>query len=227
MADPGKSHQAGSTKAKPLNILEWRVLKVLARPSSGGWLPKFRPAGEKDVNVYPGGERMVLAARRACMAIADRGWADKDSQGWYRLNDKGKESARTIAEPEWTPPKPKAMDRPDWILLTALAKKSRPRQGQFHYWVKPADVEAEGSEQLMLLVRHGYAEARCEGGGRIVSGDSAVEAPHVYRIARAKRQFRASDAGLAALKEYWAISRGNWRDRAARLAEKEGNPDGH
>lgn len=190
-----------------LTLIEWKVLKYLLRPhtaGNNGTLPSFTLNARGVYMSYS--ENLTADAKAALRSIAARGWTDVDGYGNNRVNAAGRAAFDAHPEkPIWTPPAPPKLQDRDFDVLGSLDYLRRREPG----WGTPLDCGGTNgshhSASLVKLTRHGYAAARQRNNGRTdgVSGAAIIPEPHIFHKSKGSREFRITEAGIAALKG-WA-----------------------
>ena len=194
-----------STVDKKLTLIEWKMLKYLLTPFRAGGgpaLPSFK-IGPRDVYLHPG-DNVTADAKAALRSIALRGWTDTDSYVNHRANEKGRAALSAHPDkPMWSPPAPPKLHERDFEVLGSLEGMVRCCGT---VWGTPllcgGGSGSYHSASLVKLVQHGYASCRQRHGTVETTGAGIVSEPHIFRKSKGSREFKITDAGIAALADY-------------------------
>ena len=200
-----------SLSSKPLTLLEWKVLRYMARPyAPGAETSAYYPCAlvtEKTVSLYPG-RNFTSAAKRAVRAIFERGFLEADAFGNLRLTATARAFAGTVEKPAWTPPSPPALQERDWETLRGLEFANRSlRTCGVDEWVAPLDCGGgDGtyhSASLAKLTHHGFAACRQIGSDSALTGPAIVPEPHLFHRSKGSRVFLITESGRKALADHY------------------------
>jgi hypothetical protein len=168
---------------------------------------EVRPSGEVYIcTVY--NDNITLAAKKTCHSLVRRGWAERKPGPYplYELNAEGMEMARTLPEPEWTPPPSllKVPDEEDWQILCSLAHFKEHEERIHEVGARPMDVGGhDGSDhsgRLFRLACLGLVELKFMVAWR--SGPEVYPKPRLGKGGRGSRRFRITEAGMEAVREH-------------------------